>query len=191
MGGQKRTFFNTVLQDYIALEGNTLIQIQKCCDNILSAFFQSLPTNKIWSPYKKLKSEHPNISKFILPPDTYSKYSTAKENFEAFSRALIVNSVKDTTIYSSKSPKSHVKLVTYMHRDNRFDLLIAVVFAMSPKLGGLGPKSQELVIPFYLDEVETISYLRLRALTIRSGLDFIQYQTGKINDLTGKYIVEL
>ena len=60
--------------------------------------------------------------------------------------------VKDTTIYSSKAPKSHVKLVTYMHNDNGFYLLISVVFAMSPQLGGLGTKYQDLVIPFFLGE---------------------------------------
>ena len=39
-----------------------------------------------------------------------------------------------------------------MNNDNDFDLLIDVVFAMSPKLGGLGPKAQELVIYFCLGE---------------------------------------
>ena len=32
------------------LEGNTIIQIQKWWDSILSAFFQSLSTNKRWQP---------------------------------------------------------------------------------------------------------------------------------------------
>ena len=40
-----------------------------------------------------------------------------------------------------------------MHNKNGFDLLIAVVLAMNPQLGGLEPKSQDLVIPFRLDEV--------------------------------------
>ena len=33
-----------------------------------------------------------------------------------------------------------------MNNDNGFDLIIAVVFAISTQLGGFGPKSQDLVI---------------------------------------------
>ena len=39
-----------------------------------------------------------------------------------------------------------------MNNYNVFDLLVAVVLAMSPQLGVLGPKSQDLVIPFCLGE---------------------------------------
>ena len=39
-----------------------------------------------------------DITKFLLLSDTHSKYVTAKENFEAFLRALVVHIVKDTTI---------------------------------------------------------------------------------------------
>ena len=100
-----------------------------------------MSTNKSWPPYKSLRAKHHNISKFILPPDTHPKYVTAKENYEAFSRELVVYPVKDTTVSSSKSPTSHVKLITYMNSDNGFDLLLSVVFAMSSKLGGLGTKA--------------------------------------------------
>ena len=79
-----------------------------------------MSTNKSWTPYKKLKVENYDITKFLLPPDTHSKYVTSKENVEAFSRALRVQLVKDTTISSSKSQKSHVKIVTRMHYDNIF-----------------------------------------------------------------------
>ena len=39
-----------------------------------------------------------------------------------------------------------------MNNDNKFDLLIAVVFAMSPQPEKLGPKAQELGIYFHLGE---------------------------------------
>ena len=107
-----------------------------------------MSTNNLWSPYKKIKAEHHNTSKFLLPPDTHSKYATAKEKFEAFSRAISVHIVKYATISSSKAPKFHVKLVTCMHNNNGFYLLIAVIFSMSSQIGGLGPKYQYLVIPF-------------------------------------------
>ena len=148
-------------------------------------------TNKSWPPYKKLKAENCDITKFILPPDTSLKYVTAKENFEAFSRALRVNIIKDTTISSSKTPKSHVKLVTNMHYDNLFELIIAVVFAMSPELVELGPKSQDLVIPFRLGEGEPLPDFHRRALAIGSDIELIRYQKGHVNNLTGKYIMEL
>ena len=106
-----------------------------------------MSTNKSWPRYKKLKEEHYNISKFLLPLDTHYKYTTAKQ-YEAFSRELRVHLFEYTTISSSKSPKSRVKLVTYMYCDNGFELLIVVVFFISPQLGGLVPKSQDLVIPF-------------------------------------------
>ena len=105
---------------------------------------------------KKIKIEHHNISKFLLPPDTHSKFATAKENFEELSIALRVHLVKYTTISSSKEPKSHVKLVTYMNNDNQFDLLIDVVFSMSPQLRVIEPKAQDLVIPFCIIEGETL-----------------------------------
>ena len=35
---------------------------------------------------------------------------------------------------SSKAPKSHVKLITYMNNDNGFDLFIDVAFFMSHQL---------------------------------------------------------
>ena len=57
-----------------------------------------------------------------------------------------------------------------MHNNSGFDLLIAIVFDMSPQLGGLGPKSQDLVIPFSLVEGETLPYFHLRGLKIISEL---------------------
>ena len=78
--------------------------------------------------------------------------------------------VKDTTISSSKSTKSHVKLFTNMQYENGFELLIEVVFTMIPQLGGLGPKYQDLFIPFHLGEGKTLPDFHLRDLTIRSEL---------------------
>ena len=79
-----------------------------------------MSTEKSWTPYKKLKAENYDITKFLLPPDTHSKYVTSKENVEAFSRALRVQLVEYTTISSSKSQKSHVKIVKHMHYENGF-----------------------------------------------------------------------
>ena len=39
-----------------------------------------------------------------------------------------------------------------MNNDDGFDLLIAVVFAMSTQLGGLGPKHKDIVIYFHIGE---------------------------------------
>ena len=65
-----------------------------------------------------------------------------------------------------------------MKYDNVFELLIEVVFAMSPQLVGLGTKSQYLVIPFRLGEGEPLSDFHLRYLAIRSELVLMRYQTG-------------
>ena len=92
----------------------------------------------------------------FLSPNTYTKYFTAEEKSETFSRSLRVHLVKDTTKSSSKSPKSHVKLVTYMKNDNGFELLIDVVFVMIPQLGRFGTKAQEIVIPFCIGKEEKI-----------------------------------
>ena len=43
-----------------------------------------------------------------------------------------------------------------MNNDNGSDLLIAVFLAMSNQLGGLGPRSQDLVVSFRLGEVESL-----------------------------------
>ena len=57
---------------------------------------------------------------------------------------------------------------------------------MSPQLGGLGTKYQELLIPFSLGEGEPLPDFRLRALTIRSEPELIRDKTGKINNLKGE-----
>ena len=114
-----------------------------------------MSTKKRWPPYKKSKSINYEITKFILPPDTHSKYTTAKEDFEAFSRALRGHLVKDTTISPSKIPKSHVKLATHMHYDNGFELIIAIDFSMIPQLRGIRAKYQDLMILFRLGEGES------------------------------------
>ena len=87
----------------MTLEADTLLQLQKWWDTICYAFYQSMSKNKSWPQYNKLKAKNYDITKFILSPDTYSKYITAEENFEEFSGALRVHLVKDTTILSSKN----------------------------------------------------------------------------------------
>ena len=62
---------------------------------------------------------------------------------------------------------------------------------MIPQLGGLGPKAQYLVIPSRLVEGEPFSDFHLRAHAIRIELVLMRYKTVKINNLTGKYIMEL
>ena len=71
-----------------------------------------------------------------------------------------------------------------MHYDNGFKPHIAVIFYISPKLGGLGPKAQDLVIPFRLGEGEILSYFHIRAIAIISELLLMRYQTVHINNFT-------
>ena len=66
----------------MTLEGDNLLQIQKWWDVIISAFLQYLSKKKSWTSYKSLSSEHYNIYKFLLLPDTHPKYSTAKEKYK-------------------------------------------------------------------------------------------------------------
>ena len=173
------------------IAADTLLPIKKWWDSIRSTLCQSLSKNKTWKPCKETKEENYYINKFLLLPDTHYKYATAKEDFEAFSRSLRVNFVKDTNISLSKAPKSYVKLFTYMYYGNLFEMFIAVVFSMSPQLGGLGPKSQDLVIHFRLGEGEPLPDFHLRALTIISELVLMRNKTGQINNPTEKYIMEL
>ena len=56
-------------------------------------------------------------------------------------------------IHLSIVPKSNVKKITYINIDNVFGLLLDVVFSMSPQLGWVGPKAQDLVISFFPVEV--------------------------------------
>ena len=69
-----------------------------------------------------------------------------------------------------------------MFNDNGFYLIIAIVFARSTQLVLLGPKDQDLVIPFRLDEGETIPYFNLRALKIRSELGSMKDKTRQTNN---------
>ena len=62
---------------------------------------------------------------------------------------------------------------------------------MSPQLGGIGPKAEELMIPFRLGKGEPISDFHLRYIAIIIELLLMRYKTVYINNLTGKYIMEL
>ena len=64
----------------VNLEGDTLIQIQKCYDAIISDLFQSFSTNNRWPAYKYLTAYHNELSSFILLLDTHPKFSGSKEN---------------------------------------------------------------------------------------------------------------
>ena len=128
------------------------------------------------------------MSSFLLPPATCLKFATSKENYEAFPRARRVILVKDNTISSSKLPKLNIKLITYMNNYNGFDLIVAVLFVMSTQLGD---KAQDLLIYFRLGEGETPPQFHLIDIQIRNEIFLLQYETGQINNLTGKYIVEL
>ena len=57
-----------------------------------------------------------------------------------------------------------------MHYDNGFELLIAFILSMIPQLGGLGSKSQDLVITFFLCEGENLTAFHLQALAVKSEL---------------------
>ena len=56
-------------------------------------------------------------------------------------------------------------------------------------IGVLGPKSQDLVIPFRRGEGETLLDFHLIDLTVRSELGLMPDQKGKIKNLTSKYIM--
>ena len=78
-----------------------------------------------------------------------------------------------------------------MNIDIVFDIMIAVVFSMSTQPRWLEKKPQDLVISFCLGEGENIPQFHLRALQIRSEIFLLQDKTGQINNLTGKYIMEI
>ena len=78
-----------------------------------------------------------------------------------------------------------------MNKDNVYDLLIAVVFAIIPQLGGLGPKSQDLVISLHIGEVEIVTKFYPSAVQIRSEMFLLQDETGRINNPTGEHIMLL
>ena len=62
---------------------------------------------------------------------------------------------------------------------------------MIPQLEELGPKAQDLVIPFYLGGKESLPDFHLRSLAIINELVLMRYQTVHNKNLTGKYIMEL
>ena len=70
-----------------------------------------------------------------------------------------------------------------MNNENGFDLLVSVLFVMSPQLRGLGSKDQYLMISFRLGEGENLSQFHLRALQVRSKLLQLQDKSGQINHL--------
>ena len=175
----------------INLEGDTLIQIQKWWDSILSSFCQSLSTNNSVRSYEYITEDHHELSYFIIPPDTHTKFAKVKEKYEAFSISLWAHLAKYEIITLSKAPKLHATLVTYMNIDNVFDLIMDVVSSISPQVGGLKPKSQDPVISFRLGEGVTLPKFKLRALKSWCENFLLKDKTRNINNLTGTYIMEL
>ena len=85
----------------------------------------------------------------------------------------------------------YVKLISYTNNEYGFDIIIAVVFGIIHQLGGLGLKSQDLLIYFHLSEEITLPQFHLRDLYIRGEILLLQDKTEQINNLTDKYIMEL
>ena len=73
-----------------------------------------------------------------------------------------------------------------MDIDNRFDLLVYVVFSKSPQLEVLVPKDQDFVIYFCLGGGGTPPQFHLRGLQARIEIFLLNDETGQINNLTGK-----
>ena len=71
---------------------------------------------------------------------------TPKKKYKAFSGSLQVHIIKDITIHSSTAPKWNFKLITCINIEKWFDLLVAVLFAMRPKLGGIWTKYKDFVL---------------------------------------------
>ena len=78
-----------------------------------------------------------------------------------------------------------------MNIDNGFELLVTVVFTMSPQLGGLGPKSKDLVKLFRLERREYLSQSHLKYLQSICKIYPLNDETRQTNNLTGKNIMEL
>ena len=89
---------------------------------------------------------------------------TETANYKATSRSLQVHLVNVTTINSSKEPKSHVKFVTYMNNDNGFDILVSIVFYISPKLISIRTNAQNLVTSFKIIKVVPLPGFNLQNL---------------------------
>ena len=128
----------------MTFEGETLLQIKKWWDSIRSTLWQYLSTKNICPEYKYLKSDHQELSSFLFPPDTHPKIYKKKTNYQGFSREIRVNLAKYDTIPSSKSQKSHARLITFMNIDNGFELLFTVVFPWVLNLEELEPNIKTL-----------------------------------------------
>ena len=59
------------------------------------------------------------------------------------------------------------------------------------KLGGLGVKAQYLVVSFCLGEGETLPQFHIISFQARIKKILFKDETGKINNIIGKYIMEL
>ena len=78
-----------------------------------------------------------------------------------------------------------------MNLDNLFDLLVAVVFSMSPQIGVIRPKHQDLLVYYLLGEVETLSQSYQRKLQGTSKLSLLNNKTQQTTNLVGKYTTEI
>ena len=64
-----------------------------------------------------------------------------------------------------------------MNNDNGFDILVEVIFSISPQLGGIGLKAQDLVTPFQLLEGEYLPDFHIQDLRERIEIYLLDDKT--------------
>ena len=68
------------------------------------------------------------------------------------------------------SPKSYVKLITYIKNDNGFDLMVDVAFFISPQIEGLVPETYYFVTSFTFHQGESIPDFHIHFLYANSDI---------------------
>ena len=81
----------------------------------------------------------------LVPPTTDARLSSCKAAYDNFARTLHVMLTDENTIKQEKCPRAYNVLQANQVQSTGFDLLVKIVFSLSPHLGGTSTPVEDIV----------------------------------------------
>ena len=174
----------------IKLESDKLNDIQKFWNSINTAFCSTLATNKGLGIYKELTSTY-NIKDVVTPPIGHTQYAMGQAAYEHFTRIIRDHITKKETIDNEKSPNAFKILLRKQTNEDGFAILMNIVQAGSPHLGGEARDLIQYVATLKVVNGERLVEYYTRAKEMEIEIAVQKDETGQSNRLTQRFMKQL
>eukprot|EP00957_Ditylum_brightwellii_P210166 15364630-Ditylum_brightwellii.AAC.1 len=138
--------------------------------------------------HDEMKDTDCDIAKKLLLPDTHPKYQEATGQLNTLSQILCTHIISNSIIDKESSPICYSILQANIYCKCGFDVLVTIIFGVSPQLGRKHKNAQILVIKFTIYSGEKLSNFCHRALNTQATIQLMQDKTGQSNKFVSKYI---